>query len=101
MKTNKELILELAEEYLKDKDYKKGIITNAWVDRVSSTLGLSRLDDLGLSNMWDTVYLTLHCEYLERRATNDDSCMDYSDVKSAFLEVVNVEARKRKGFITH
>lgn len=97
MKTTKQTILELAEEYLNDKDYHRGIILKPWIDRVTEELNLKKLSDMELSNMWDMVHLTLDVQYYRNRLNGEfEKSMKYLDVQSAFTEVVNAEARRRR-----
>ena len=99
MKTTRTLIRELANEYLEDANYHRGIISGEWIDRVSDELNLINLTDLELSNMWDMVWMTLECEYSHHRINNEfDEAMKYLDVQSAFTEVVNREARIRRTY---
>lgn len=97
METTRQTIERLAEEYLKDENYTHGWASSEWVEKVSVALNLEKLSDLELSNMWDMVYLVLEnsCHYYDR---NGNSSMGYKylDVQSAFTEIVNIEARKRK-----
>ena len=98
VKTTKRIILDLAKEYLSDENYHEGFILKEWIDRVTAELKLEELDDLALANMWDMVYLTLDSECYYCHLNHDkENWNKYRDVQSAFAEVVNVEARKRKG----
>ena len=97
MKTTRRIIEELAMEYLNDEDYQKGFINYKWVFKITEELKLEELSDLELSNMWDMVWMTLECEYTHHRINEDwDKAMPYLDVQSAFTEVVNREARRRR-----
>lgn len=97
MKTTRMIILELAKEYLNDKGYHRGFINGEWVEKVTDTLNLKNLDSLELSNMWDMVYLTLNNEFYHYDRNKEyDKAMKYMDVQSAFTEVVNAEARRRR-----
>ena len=98
MKTTRIIIEELAKEYLKSPNYHRGWIDAEWVDRVTDELNLKELNDLELSNMWDMVYLTLDHIYHYHRVNDDlETAVKYMDVQSAFTEVVNAEARRRRG----
>lgn len=90
------IIERLAEEYLKSSDYHRSFITKNWIDKVTDELDLRNLSDYELCNMWDMVYLTLDHRYVQYREDFKKG-MDYIDVQSAFTEVVNVEARRRRG----
>lgn len=90
-------IKELAEQYLADANYHRGIITGEWIEKVSNALNLKNITNLELSDMWDMVYLTLDGEIDRYEECNDlKNVFKYIDVRSAFIEVVNAEARKRK-----
>lgn len=89
------IIEDLAEEYLTSKDYHRGFITQDWIDIVTDKLDLKNLSDYELCNMWDMVYLTLDHRYV-RHSGDFKKGMAYLDVQSAFTEVVNVEARRRR-----
>ena len=95
--TTRMIILNLAKEYLESEEYCESFIFQKWINRITEELKLKELDDLALANMWDMVYLTLdhECSYYE---SNKDfkNCNKYRDVGSAFTEVVNAEARRRK-----
>lgn len=98
MKRTRLLIEELAENYLNDENYVRGIISGEWVEKVTTELNLRNLNDLELSNMWDMVYLTLDHLYNHYFINEEHKmAMKYLDVTSAFTEVVNVESRKRRG----
>lgn len=98
MKRTRMEILKLAKEYLEDKDYHKSWITYEWMDKISDALGLKELNDEQLGDMWDMVYLTLENEcYYYRLNGKVEEDMKWMDVKSAFVEVVNREARERRG----
>lgn len=91
------VIKDLADYYLKQPDYHRGWISDTMIEIVSYTLGLKHLDDDELCDMWDMVYLTLDHEYNFYKDNEDwKTAMKYLDVQSAFTEVVNVEARRRK-----
>ena len=96
MKTTRMIIRELASEYLASENYHRGWIDHEWIERVSDELNLTNLSDLELSNMWDMVDLTLQSEFFHYYL-NEDVKMSakYQDVRSAFTEVVNREARRR------
>lgn len=97
MKRTRMIILELGKEYLQDENYHHGFITNEWIERVSEELNLKNLSDEELTNMWDMVYLTLENEYMFHRLNEDvDKAIAWSDVESAFTEIINVEARNRR-----
>lgn len=96
-KTTRRIILDLAEEYLNSSDYKPWFISGRWCDRITKELKLKELSDLELSNMWDMVFLTLDNKFNYYYINGDeDKGIDWLDVKSAFTEVVNAEARRRK-----
>lgn len=92
------VIRELAKQYLEDENYQRGFISNEWIRDITDTLHLKELDDEELSNMWDMVYLTLDNEQkFHRYSTKDiEEEIKWEDVKSAFTEVVNIEARSRR-----
>ena len=97
METIRRKILRLAKEYLNDKDYHRGFILQPWIDRITEELNLKELSDLELSNMWDMVFLTLDNAYLACRLNEEHKeAMKYLDVQSAFTEVINAEARRRR-----
>ena len=97
MKTTRMIIIDLANEYLNDANYSWGFISSEWVERITNELNLKNLSDLELSNMWDMVYLTIRNEfYYYDRNKEYDIANKYMDVESAFIEVVNIEARARK-----
>lgn len=98
VKTTRMIIEELAKEYLKDPEYVHGFINGEWVDRITNELKLKDLSDLELSNMWDMVYLTLEniFHYYDMDVDTRSIAIKYLDVKSAFLEVVNMDARRRQ-----
>ena len=97
MRTTKMIIDDLTEQYLADKNYRKGIISAEWVDKVSKELKLDKLSFSDLSNMWDTIWLVLECESLYAMVNKEfDKAMQYKDVQSAFTEVVAHENKRRK-----
>ena len=87
----------LAKEYIEDKSVTHGVISKEWVDRVTEELKLKELDDWNLSNMWDMVWLTLENLYIYYNEEDVKKALKYKDTQSAFTEVVNMEARRRKG----
>lgn len=90
-------ILDLAKEYLNDSEYQRGWIPARWTERVSDELNLKNLSDDELADMWDMVYLTLnHMSSACRLNDEVDEYFKWSDVESAFTEVVNIEARCRR-----
>jgi len=90
------VIRELGKQYLESENYQKGFIPQEWINIVSDTLHLKELSDEELTNMWDMVELTLNEECLYNRLNHMvEEDMNWMDVKSAFTEVVNIEARKR------
>ena len=97
MKRTRIVIEELAFEYLGHPNYHRGWIDGEWIEKVTDTLNLKNLSDEGLADMWDMVYLTLDHAY-NFHNENDDwkTAMKYLDVQSAFTEVDNLEARRRK-----
>lgn len=97
METTRKIILNLAIKYMNDEKYSPHIIAKEWIDKVTETLKLRELDDLELANMWDMVYLTLENEFHYYKERDAALSMKYLDVQSAFTEVVNVEARRRRG----
>lgn len=95
--TTRHIIESLAKEYLKDENYTHGFITYEWIDKIAEKLKFKELDDLGLANMWDMVYLTLDSEFnYHRENGNVQMAIKYRDVTSAFTEAVNSEVRRRK-----
>lgn len=94
-KPTRMIIEELAKEYLADSSYRHSFITKEWIEKVSNTLRLKDLNDLELSNMYDMVDLTLKNQYYYLKDYIEEAWA-YLDVKSAFLEVVNMEARRRR-----
>lgn len=98
MKLTRINIWRLAKEYMEDKNVHEGFITNEWIEKVNDALGLKELSDEELCVAWDMVFLTLDNECLIRREDNKiDEYFKWADVKSAFTEVVNIEARHRRG----
>jgi hypothetical protein len=96
MRTRK-IIEDLADYYLKHPNYHRGWIDDEWIGIVTDTLKLKQLSDDELCDMWDMVYLTLDHAYNYYNSNEDwRTAMKYLDVQSAFTEVVNVEARRRK-----
>lgn len=89
-------IERLAKEYIEDKNVSRGIISKEWIDRITEELGLKELDDWNLSNMWDMVWLTLENLYTYYNEEDAKKAWKYMDAQSAFTEVVNAEARRRK-----
>ena len=97
-KTTRRIIEDLAEEYLNSKDYHRGFINHEWIEKITLELDLRNLTDYELSNMWDMVYLTLNNRFNHYYVNEEHrKAMKYLDVQSAFTEVVNVEARRRRG----
>lgn len=91
------VVRELGKQYLESEGYVKGFISNEWIKIVSDTLHLKELTDEELTNMWDMVELTLNTECLYNRLDHMvEEDMKWADVKSAFLEVINKEARERR-----
>lgn len=86
-----ELILKTADEY--EKTAQKGWITYEAIDKITEKLGLKHLSQLDLSRMWEIVYYTLEKAAFENDGKNYEK---YSDAASAFAEVINMEARRRK-----
>jgi len=86
-----ELILKTADEY--EKTAQKGWITYEAIDKITEKLGLKQLSQLDLSRMWEIVYYTLEKAAFENDGENYEK---YSDAASAFAEVINMEARRRK-----
>lgn len=97
METTRKIILNLAIKYMNDEKYSPHIIAKEWIDKVTETLKLRELDDIALANMWDMVWLTLKDQYHYYSERNSNLAMKYLDVQSAFTEVINAEARRRRG----
>ena len=98
MKRTRMEILKLAKEYLEDEHYTPCIISYEWMDKVSDALNLKELNDEQLGDMWDMVWLTLDSECMHYRLNEDvETEIKWEDVRSAFVEVVNREARNRRG----
>lgn len=93
------VIRELGKQYLESENYQKGFIPQEWINIVSDTLHLKELSDEELTNMWDMVWLTLDSEQriVEYDYKDIKEAIKWEDVKSAFTEVVNQEARNRRG----
>ena len=91
------VIRELGKQYLESENYQKGFIPQEWINIVSDTLHLKELSDEELTNMWDMVWLTLDSEQriVEYDYKDIKEAIKWEDVKSAFTEVVNAEARRR------
>lgn len=90
----------LAKEYvydLKDGKAHRGFITKEWIEKVSDKLELSEASNHQLSEIWEMI-----ADLLEKQidglyeAKNAKEAWQYIDTKSAFLEVVNMEARSRR-----
>ena len=96
----KRTIIEMAKAYVEDLhkgNVRIGIIPSEWVEKVSNSLNLKDLSDEELSNMWMNVCETLSDMIDTMRENEIKEAYDYIDAKSAFLEVVNAEARSRRG----
>ena len=93
------VIRELGKQYLESENYQRGFIPQEWINIVSDTLHLKELSDEELTNMWDMVWLTLDSEQriVEYDYKDIKEAIKWEDVKSAFTEVVNIEARRRRG----
>jgi len=91
--TNAEL-MQVYIEY-KTKEVIIGFISYKDMDWVSEKLGLSSLSDEELSILWDTVWDFF--TNMERKEEDIDKAFFMQDTRSAWLEVINHEARKRRG----
>lgn len=91
------IIMDMAKEYIADSNVKTGFISGEWIDRITQALNLENLSDLELSNMWDMVDLTVRNLYYYYYINGEkDMAFKYLDTVSAFTEVVNREARRRR-----
>lgn len=99
-------IVELAfRVYEKQKDnIQEGFITREHIELVTKSLMLTELKNEELNEMWHAVaeyFNRLYCEFDENgnivgyKPWSKDIDF-YRDTKSAWLEVVNMEARKRR-----
>lgn len=87
----------------------RGIITKEHIDLVTKGLGLQNLTDQELSLMWEAV----HDFFIDKMVVKDDNgemiswkpfshdMSFFRDTQSAWLEVVSMEARKRKKSAIH
>lgn len=91
--TNEEL-MQVYIEY-KTKEIIIGFISYKDMDWVSEKLGLPNLSDEELSILWDTVWDFFTS--MERKEEDIDKAFFMQDTRSAWLEVINHEARKRRG----
>lgn len=91
--TNEEL-MQVYIEY-KTKEIIIGFISYKDVNWVSEKLGLSSLSDEELSILWDEVWDFFTS--MERKEEDMDKAFFMQDTRSAWLEVINHEARKRRG----
>lgn len=91
--TNEEL-MQVYNEY-KTKEIIIGFISYKDADWVSEKLGLSSLSDEELSILWDMVWDFF--TNMERKEEDIDKAFFMQDTRSAWLEVINHEARKRRG----
>ena len=89
-----EKLMQVYDEY-KTKEIVRGFISYENVDWVSEKLGLSSLSDEELSILWDTVWDFF--TNMERKEEDIDKAFFMQDTRSAWLEVINHEARKRRG----
>ena len=92
---------KLSREYvyeLKDGKAHRGFITKEWVERVSDELELKELSNPQLSEIWEMIAEMLESTIDDLyEAGNAKEAWQWIDTKSAFLEVVNAEARSRRG----
>ena len=92
-------IINLAKEYVNAPDYHWGFITNEWIDKVKADLKLDSLkvsdvkEDNELNTMWHLIWDTLSEESVQREL--GDTFVEALDARSAFLEVVNLVARRK------
>ena len=85
-------------------DIHSGFIKKEHIDLVTNSLILEELENEELNEMWHAVaeyFDRLYCEFDENGniVGYKPYSMDiefYRDTRSAFLEVINMEARKRK-----
>ena len=96
-KSTRMIILGLAEDYINDENWHRGRISSEWIEKITNALGLEELSFCELWNMRDMVELTLESEinFYERNYERR-TARKYLDAQSAFIEVVNAEARRRK-----
>lgn len=85
-------VISIADEY--EKDAEKGFITADQMDYISDLMDLDKLSDSQLAKAWNMYYDILSMESF--RDDNIDNYRKYEDAASAFAEVINREARKRK-----
>ena len=86
------------------KDIKTGFITADHIKLVTDSLILEELETEELNEMWHAVadyFDRLYCEFNEKGIIigykpYSKNIEFYRDSKSAFLEVVNMEARRRR-----
>ena len=91
--TNAEIakVLSIADDYINKAQ--KHFITYDQMDEVADKMGLANMSDKELARAW---YLYHDVISRESFAGDGDNYADYSDAASAFAEVINREARKRK-----
>lgn len=89
-------VISIADDYESKAD--KGVITYDQMDEVASQMGLEEMSDSELRRAWDMYYDVLSRESFRDDGTSDslDNYRKYSDACSAFAEVINREARRRK-----
>lgn len=85
-------VISIADDY--ESKAQKNFITYDQMDEVADMMGLATMSDFELRRAWDMYYDILSMEAF--RDDDMDNYHKYSDAASAFAEVINREARKRK-----
>lgn len=88
-------VLSIADAY--EEEASKGVITYEQMDKVADMMGLADMSDSELRRAWDMYYDILSREsFAHDDEPGLESWKKYDDAASAFAEVINREARKRK-----
>lgn len=87
--------IKIADNY--EAKAEKHFITYEQMDEVAKAMGLEQMSDNELARAWKVCYYTLDRESFKADDSEDlERWRKYSDAASAFAEVINREARKRK-----
>lgn len=88
-------VISIADEYENNAD--NGFISYAEMDEYADKIGLEDMSDSELRRTWDLYYDVLSREsFTDDDSTGIEKYKKYSDAASAFAEIINREARRRK-----
>ena len=87
-------VLDIADQYIDEAEW--GVISYDQMDKYANLMGLEQMSDRQLRDAWDMYNLIINREAFSEDSDNYEHYRKYSDCASAFAEVINREALRRK-----